>query len=110
MQLDIFTQVQARPPRSRRKVTVAVADLWRVWCDNSLTRAEVARELGVTYTQLTRLADRHKLPKRECATRYEIGGAPDDWGEPEPDESLDLSPWVQGRIRELGIAGEWTRR
>jgi len=93
-----------------QRASVSVADLFRLWSNPSLTRMEVARELGVTYRKLTTLASRHHLPKREAVLQDDEGGRPDDWGEPEADDSLDLSPWVQGRIRELGIVGGCRRR
>ena len=43
---------------------IDVARLFSLWNDESLTRAEVARELGVTAGQLTRLASRHGLGAR----------------------------------------------
>ena len=46
------------------RVKVDAARLFAVWNDESLTRAEVARELGVTAGQLTRLAGRHGLAPR----------------------------------------------
>ena len=47
-----------------RRVQYSVPDLHRLWADESLTRAEIARELGVTAGQLTLLASRHGLPAR----------------------------------------------
>jgi len=46
------------------RVKIDVARLFALWNDESLTRAEVARELGVTAGQLTRLASRHGLGAR----------------------------------------------
>ena len=46
------------------RVRIDVARLFSLWHDESLTRAEVARELGVTAGQLTRLASRHGLGAR----------------------------------------------
>jgi transposase-like protein len=46
------------------RVQIDAARLFALWADQSLTRAEVARELGVTAGQLTRLAGRHGLPAR----------------------------------------------
>ena len=48
----------------RMRVKVDVARLFALWNDESLTRSEVARELGVTAGQLTRLAGRHGLAPR----------------------------------------------
>ena len=47
-----------------RRVTYSVPDLFRLWADESLTRAEIARSLGVTAGQLTLLASRHGLGPR----------------------------------------------
>lgn len=44
-----------------RRVTYSVPELFRLWADESLTRAEVARLLGVTAGQLAKLASRHGL-------------------------------------------------
>lgn len=45
-------------------VTCDAAELFRLWNDSTLTRAEIAYALGVTAGQLTRLASRHGLGKR----------------------------------------------
>ena len=42
-------------------MTYSVPELFRLWADESLTRAEVARLLGVTAGQLAKLASRHGL-------------------------------------------------
>ena len=47
-----------------RRVTYSVPDLFRLWADESLTRAEIARSLGVSAGQLTLLASRHGLGPR----------------------------------------------
>lgn len=107
MQLDIF---QARPrPRRGQRIVVSVPDLYRVWSDTSLSRTDVCRELGLTHGQLTKLADKHKLPPRVFVGHGEEKTRPDDWGEPPADETLELSSWVQGRIRELGFGRSWQR-
>lgn len=43
---------------------IAVAQLFSLWADQTLTRAEVAHRLGISHTYLTRLIARHKLPPR----------------------------------------------
>lgn len=47
-----------------RRVTYSVSELFRLWSEDGLTRAEVARLLGVTAGQLTKLASRHGLGPR----------------------------------------------
>jgi transposase-like protein len=49
------------PPRERQ---VDVPLLFQLWADMTLTRVEVARKLGVTEGNLTRLAARHGLGRR----------------------------------------------
>ena len=53
---------EMRLPRRVRQVDVPM--LFALWGDTTLTRAEVARKLGLTANQLTRLADRHGLGRR----------------------------------------------
>jgi hypothetical protein len=109
MQLEMFTA--ARPKTRRRKaVDVPTLRLFAAWADSNLTFAEVARELNLTDKQLYALAKKHALPKRPSMFRGSgADDAPDAWGEPEAEETCDLSPWVQARIRELNLAGEWTQ-
>jgi transposase-like protein len=49
-------------PQRKRQVDVPL--LFRLWGDMTLTRAEIARKLGTTENQLTRLAERHGLGRR----------------------------------------------
>jgi len=110
MQLEMFTAARTRTPRRRKAVDVPTLRLFAAWADNDLTFAEVARNLGVTDKQLYALAKQHALPKRPSMFRDSgADDAPDAWGEPEAEETCDLSPWVQARIRELNLAGEWTQ-
>lgn len=53
---------EMRLPRRERKVDVPT--LFRLWGETSLTRAEVARHLGVTANQLTKLAEKYGLGRR----------------------------------------------
>ncbi|NBW15344.1 MAG: hypothetical protein EBR82_45850 [Caulobacteraceae bacterium] len=110
MQLEMFTAA-ARPPKARRRqAEVSATVLFAAWADNTLTFAEVARRLGVTDKQLYALARKHALPKRPSMFRSSgADDCPDAWGEPEAEETCDLSPWVKARIRELNLAGEWTQ-
>jgi hypothetical protein len=48
---------------------VNTVQLFEFWNNHSLTRAEVARKLGVTRTQLERLADQYALPERPAKKR-----------------------------------------
>lgn len=86
-----------------KNYTVDVPLLFRLWNDTDYTRAEIARELGLTEKQLQSSAARHGLGRRGCCHRaFSMEDAT-----PEEDEasgeSLALSPWVQARIRELRI-------
>lgn len=47
-----------------RRLTCDVALLFHLWRESDLTRVEVARQLGVTENQLTKLAARHGLGPR----------------------------------------------
>ncbi len=53
---------ELRLPRRGRKVDVPT--LFLLWADMTLTRVEVARKLGVTEGNLTRLAERYGLGPR----------------------------------------------
>ena len=53
---------ELRLPRRGRKVDVPT--LFSLWADMTLTRVEVARKLGVTEGNLTRLAERYGLGPR----------------------------------------------
>ena len=53
---------EMRLPRRRRQVDVPM--LFELWADMTLTRVEVARKLGVTEGNLTRLAERYGLGPR----------------------------------------------
>ena len=44
--------------------------LFRLW-HSSKTNAEIAKELGITASKLTRLAHRHKLGKRKYARSFD---------------------------------------
>ena len=52
-----------------RRVEVDVPKLFRLWSDDGMTRTEIARELGVTASQLTLLASRHSLRARKRQQR-----------------------------------------
>jgi AraC-like DNA-binding protein len=95
---------EGRKPPGPRK-SVPVLQLFAVWGNFALTKNEVARELGLTDKQLARLQRLHRLPERPQAYRppVRLESAPDDFGEPEPHETLDLCPWVQKRIEELRL-------
>jgi hypothetical protein len=95
---------EGRRPPGPRKVVPAL-QLFAAWARADLTRSEVARELGVSDKQLDRLAKLHKLPPRPPTLRNtrQVESAPDDFGEPEPPETLDLCPWVRKRIAELRL-------
>lgn len=86
-------------------------DLWRLWCDSTLTLNDIASRLGVPKGRLYKLAAQHALPARTVfRPQNEQKAAVADDGEPEPmpnaadDDGLRLSPWVEKRIAELRLA------
>lgn len=87
-----------------RIYTVDVPELFRLWNDANYTRAEIARQLGLTDKQLQSSATRYGLGARGCCHRT---FTMEDAESPEEDaassESLALSPWVQRRIDELRL-------
>lgn len=88
----------------RFKYTVDVPKLIALWNDKNYTRVEIARELGLRERQLQDAATRHGLRARgPCRRAFSL----DDGETPSEDatsgDSLALSPWVQARIKELGI-------
>ena len=92
-----------RPPGPRK--SVPPLQLFAAWGRSELTKSEVARELGISDKKLDQLARFHKLPPRAYVSRNctQTESAPDDFGDPEPLETLDLCPWVQKRIEELRL-------
>ena len=74
---------------------------FRLWHDKTLSTPEVAERLGVPSRRLYKLADVHKLPRRERNTVHLE--APSDADELLSGESLAFSPWVASRIKELGL-------
>ena len=61
-------------PRGQR---YSVPLLFRLWNDKRLTRADIARELGVGIAYLTKLSAIHALPKRAVELNYDsIGEEP----------------------------------
>jgi len=64
--------------RARR---YSVPLLFRLWNDKRLTRADIARELGVGIAYLTKLSAIHALPKRAVELNYDSIG-----DEPSPEE------------------------
>lgn len=87
----------------RFKYTVDVPRLFALWNDRACTRVEIARELGLTETQLRAAAQRHGLgPRGRCHRAFSML----DDANPEHDtaeDSLAFSPWVAQRIKELQI-------
>lgn len=79
-----------------------VPKLFRLWNDPTLSVFDIAVELRKSEEHIYRLARRYKLsPVRRCPAKR-VDEVPE--GEDEASaESLALSPYVQARIRELGI-------
>ena len=80
-------------PQRKRQVDVPM--LFRLWGDMTLTRAEIARKLGATENQLTRLAERHGLGRRG---RQHRAFSMDD---PTPDEIAQRAAECRARHMEL---------
>jgi len=73
------------------RVKIDVARLFSLWNDESVTRAEVARELGVTAGQLTRLASRHGLGARGRTHRAF------SMADPTPDEIVRMAAAIRAK-------------
>jgi len=69
----------------------------------------LAGRYGLGMTTIRNLASRGRLPWRETR-RDDEPEAPSPEDAAASEDSLRLSPWVQGRIRELGIVGGCRRR
>lgn len=87
------------------KVQIDVPTLFRLWQDHSKTTAEVARDLGVSDRHLRRVAIERALPERPYCWRAPTATA-EEIEDDDGDETLELSPWVQSRIKELKL-GAW---
>lgn len=85
------------------KYTVDVTRLVELWHDTDYTRAEIARELGLTDKQLESSASRNGLGRRGCCHRaFSMEEPPTDEDEASA-AGLAFSPWVAARIKELGL-------
>jgi predicted DNA-binding transcriptional regulator AlpA len=85
------------------RIAVDVPTLFASWNNHSLTVTEVARACGVTTGQLYALARQHALPKRPRLNRAFTLDEGEPPGSDDSPESLELSPYVKARIRELRI-------
>lgn len=86
-----------------RRNAVDVPRLFELWNDREMTRTEIARTIGLTDKQLGVVAARHGLQNRGPRPRNDpaIEASPEE--DAASGDSLALSPWVQARIKELGI-------
>lgn len=86
------------------KYTVDVPRLFQLWHDPTYTRVEIARDLGLTDKQLQSSASRHGLgPRGACHRAFSMEDASSPEEEAASAESLDFSPWVAARIKELRL-------
>ena len=76
-------------------------DLMRELWQTDATLMEIGVALGVSVQTVLRLAKRHHLPSRSQTNEFGVSVSEDE--ETASAESLRLSPWVQARIRELGL-------
>ena len=87
-----------------RFYSVDVPQLFKLWNDSDMTRAEIARELKLTSKQLQSSSERYGLgPRGACHRAFSMEDAESPEEEQASADSLRLSPWVQARINELGL-------
>jgi hypothetical protein len=87
-----------------RQKTLEVPRLFALWNDPDYTRSEITRELQLTEKQLQAAARRYGLQRREqCHRAFSMHDAASQEENEASADSLQLSPWVQARIHELGI-------
>lgn len=87
-----------------KNYAVDVPQLFKLWNDSDLTRAEIGRELQLTPNQLQVSATQYGLgPRGACHRAFSMEDAESPEEEQASADSLELSPWVQARIRELRI-------
>lgn len=82
-------------------VTVDRQRLLELW-ESTMTLSEIGVQLNCAPTTVIRLGRRHKLPSRK-AFNAEAVEAVSAEEEAASCDSLQLSPWVQARIKELGL-------
>lgn len=88
----------------RFKYSVDVPRLFALWNDKSYTRVEIARELGLRERQLQDVAARYGLRARgPCKRAFSLEDGESPAEDAASGDSLALSPWVQARIKELGL-------
>jgi hypothetical protein len=87
------------------KVQIDVPPLFKLWNDHSRTTSEVARDLGVSDRHLRRVARERALPERPYCWRA-CSATAEEIEDDDGTETLELSPWVQSRIKELKL-GAW---
>lgn len=86
-----------------QRIIIDVQRLFALWHDKQLTRAEVARGLGISDKTLCAMADRYGLTDRAPTYRCDsaIDVSPED--EAASADSLAFSPYVAARIKELRL-------
>ena len=72
-------------------------DLWQT----PRTLIEIGVELGCSSTTVYRLKQQHQLPPRERRPPPDVAISPEE--EAASADSLQFSPWVAARIRELRL-------
>ena len=82
------------------RITVERQRLLELW-ESTKTLSEIGAELNCAPVTVVRLSRRHQLPPRQAFSESVDVVAPDE--DAASAESLRLSPWVQARIKELGI-------
>lgn len=84
--------------------TVDSQRLVALWNDENYTRAEIARALGLRERQLQDVAERHGLgPRGACHRAFSMEDAESPEEEAASSASLEFSPFVAARIKELRL-------
>ena len=91
--------IRATPVRRFEVSRDWLIDLW----NSNKTLTEIAREIGCSTQTVLRLGKEHELPLRSKMHERKPLRKSDAEEDAASADSLSLSPWVQARIKELGI-------
>jgi len=101
---DLRNDPNAKMPEAKPDDAFAVK-LFRLWVDKSLSVSDIARHMGISDKRVYEAAKRYGLPTRErrCVMYRDDPEEVTREEDQASAESLELSPYVQARIRELRI-------
>lgn len=83
------------------RITIERQRLLELW-ESAMTLSEIGVQLSCAPATVIRLGRRHKLPSRKAFSAEAVEAVSAE-EEAASCDSLQLSPWVQSRIRELGL-------